>query len=251
MPSIYPKSKGSLRFCGGRRKHRWITLVDSQHPQRRPDRQHEDRFPMRWHTFFLVAVFFFSSSAVGVGNATSGEIEFHTAAYSFPCRVKTPKEFAEANPDREIIEAIIRISATFDLHEKNINRVEYKLLFPESFEISDYLPKTTIGSEVVGQIQVGDQGMRKSMNIVSEDFGGKVSFQIPYVPIEGQKKSETKNETESEMRSKCSNEFNAAERTNYGGQHPRWRSDPPFQAPAIQPDHPARGQRLCLLGRGS
>lgn len=143
---------------------------------------------MQWRTILLVTMLCYPSSSIRADEAKSDDIEFHTAAYSFPCRDKTPDEFAKANPDRKILEVSVRISCVFNIAEADVHRVEYRLKMPETFEICDYLPKTTIDPVYVGPIQVGQQESTKAMTVVSRDAGAKVGFQIPYVPIEVQGK---------------------------------------------------------------
>jgi hypothetical protein len=155
---------------------------------------------MKWRALLLVAAIFFPFSSGLADDTKQDDIEFHAAAYSFPCRDKTPQEFAEANPDRKILEVSVRISAIFNLAEDQVNRLEYRLKMPEAFEICDYLPKTTIGSEIVGQIGIGQQDASKSMTVISVDAGAKAGFNIPYLTgAEGQTKSEAKNEAGKEI----------------------------------------------------
>lgn len=128
---------------------------------------------------FIAVVLCFSTITSRADEAQPADVEFHTAAISFPCRDKTPKEFADANPDRKIIEATIRISATFNMVDGDVDRIEYKLKMPTSFEITDYLPKTVIGSEIAGPIGVGRQEGSKSLTVVSMDAGAKAEFRMP------------------------------------------------------------------------
>ena len=136
-------------------------------------------------SLFLLGTFCVSVAAVLAEQAIADDIEFHSAAYSFPSRIKTPKEFADVNPDRMIIETSIRVSATFNIAEGEVDRIEYRLKMPEGFEISDYLPKTTVGSEIAGPIGVGGQDSKKSLTVVSLDAGAKAGFKIPFI-VEGE-----------------------------------------------------------------
>lgn len=133
---------------------------------------------MSWR-LVVIAVVCVAGQAVRADEAPPRPVEFHTAAYAFPCRDKTPQEFATVNPDRKVVEASIRVSASFNLPEESVDRVEYRLRMPVSFEVTDYLPKTTVGSEVAGQIGVGRQDSSRSMTVVSLDAGARAGFRLP------------------------------------------------------------------------
>jgi hypothetical protein len=61
---------------------------------------------------FFVAILCFSSAETRADDDKPADIDFHAAAYSFPCLDKTPKELKEAKPDRRIIETSIRVSVS-------------------------------------------------------------------------------------------------------------------------------------------
>jgi hypothetical protein len=126
---------------------------------------------------------------------------FHSAAFSFPCRDKTPKEFADVkvNRERKIIEASIRVSATFAVAEDQVDRIEYRLKMPEFFEICDYLPQTKLDTNIVGPVAVGRGETAKSLTVVAAEGGGGVKFDFVNANVSGKASTEKANEVTSNV----------------------------------------------------
>jgi hypothetical protein len=133
-------------------------------------------------------------------------VEFNTAKSSFVCYDKTPPEFAKTNPMRKIIEASIRVSANFNVAEQEVERIEYRLKMPDGFEVVDYLPKTTVGSEVAA-LHVGGEGSDRSVKIVALEGGASAGFRVPTFGVEGKAGAERKTEDARENRSSVEIDF--------------------------------------------
>ncbi|MCA9268794.1 MAG: hypothetical protein KDA41_10005, partial [Planctomycetales bacterium] len=72
------------------------------------------------------------------------------------CRDVTPPEFAELHPDERLIEAPLAISSLLENgQESDLVEFLYVVDSPsQSMRVEDYLPKTTLATDVVGSIGV-------------------------------------------------------------------------------------------------
>jgi hypothetical protein len=148
----------------------------------------------------LTALVLVGAAAWTRADGDSAAVEFYTAKSSFVCYDKTPPEFAKTNPMRKIIEASIRISANFNVPEQEVERLEYRLKMPDGFEVVDYLPKTSVGSEITA-LHVGDQGSDRSVKIVALEGGVSAGFRVPLFGVEGKAGAERRTEDAREIRS--------------------------------------------------
>ena len=111
-------------------------------------------------------------------------VEFASARPVLAVQDKTPEDFGSLNPSKRIIECSIRLSATANLDEAVIDRLEYEFQVPEDCIIVDYLPKTTIGSEVAA-INLESNNATNQMRIRAIEGGASVGFAFPIAKIEG------------------------------------------------------------------
>lgn len=93
----------------------------------------------------------------GASYATSPKVEFDVG-YMVACRDVTPKEFAEANPNRKIIEARFRLSSWIKQGEQgDIRQFTYSIVSPRKrLRVAEITPKTHLQSDVEGRIKVVD-----------------------------------------------------------------------------------------------
>lgn len=139
---------------------------------------------MRPKTMTVLA-FLFSQACAFAFAEEQPEVEFHSAAYAFPSLDKTPGEFATANPELKLLEVVIRVSATFNVADGEVDRIEYRLKMPDTFEILDYLPKTSVGSELAGTIDLKRRQAENALTVVSLEGGARAGFKIPTVADAG------------------------------------------------------------------
>lgn len=118
------------------------------------------------------------SSTVAVGQSESEAVEFACARPVLTVSEKTPSDFKKQNPDKQILECSFRLSATVNVDESMIDRIEYFFMVPEECLIVDYLPKTSVGSEVA-TIDVQTSESNNRLQIQSIDGGASVGFSTP------------------------------------------------------------------------
>lgn len=102
-------------------------------------------------------------SAASPSSALAGPPHVHfDAAYSVACRDVTPQDFAHANPLDRLIEARIDISALVKSgREDDLAEYYYLLRSPQhTLQIHDYLPKTTLASDIDGAITIEQKDER-------------------------------------------------------------------------------------------
>lgn len=153
--------------------------------------------------FAILSFVGFSSSSIAVGQTESEAVEFACARPVLLVREKTPPDFKKLNPDKQILECSFRLSATVNVDESVIDRIEYFFLVPEECLIVDYLPKTSVGSEVAA-IDVQTSESNNRLQIQSIDGGASVGFSTPVGQVAGsisteQSRSDT-NSVASEVR---------------------------------------------------
>ena len=70
------------------------------------------------------------------------------------CRDVTPWEFEQSNPDEKLMEAKFQVSSLIrEGHEDGLIQYLYRFESPErSLRIADYLPKTTLATNVIGNV---------------------------------------------------------------------------------------------------
>lgn len=70
------------------------------------------------------------------------------------CRDVTPSEFEQSNPDEKLMEAKFQVSSLIrEGHEDGLIQYLYRFESPErSLRIADYLPKTTLATNVIGNV---------------------------------------------------------------------------------------------------
>jgi hypothetical protein len=85
--------------------------------------------------------------------AASPHVQFD-AAYAVACRDASPPEFREANPHQRLIEARLEVSTLLKSgSDDDLAELYYRFTSPHrTLEISDYLPKTTLATDIAGNI---------------------------------------------------------------------------------------------------
>lgn len=111
---------------------------------------------------FLLASIVALTSA-GVAGAAAPQVQFD-AAYAVACRDASPPEFREANPHQRLIEAKFEVSTLLRSgSDDDIAELYYRFTSPShALEISDYLPKTTLASDVAGNITIEEKDERSA-----------------------------------------------------------------------------------------
>lgn len=99
-----------------------------------------------------------ASTVASPACAAALEVSFDVTP-SIACRDVTPPEFAEANPDERLVEAQVEVSSLIRRgKEQALLEYFYRFDSPRrTLRISDYAPKTTLASEVAGNIAVEDK----------------------------------------------------------------------------------------------
>lgn len=91
--------------------------------------------------------------------AAASQVGFDVS-YTVACRDVTPQEFAEANPNRRIVEAGFQVSALLRQGDENeIAELIYVIWSPERrLRVADFEPKTEVGSPIADSIEVVEIG---------------------------------------------------------------------------------------------
>ena len=87
--------------------------------------------------------------------ADAPRVQFDVAP-TVGCRDVTPPEFAQINPDERLVEARFQISALMHLgNQDDLIEFLYVIDSPErTMQVEDYLPKTTLSTDVVGSMGI-------------------------------------------------------------------------------------------------
>ncbi len=99
------------------------------------------------------------SAAAGAGPC----VEFDVS-YLVGCRDVTPPEFAEVNPQEKLIEAKFQVSSLIAAsREDDLVQYLYRIESPrQTFQVVDYLPKTTLSTDVAGNLNIKKQQEKSS-----------------------------------------------------------------------------------------
>lgn len=94
----------------------------------------------------------------GAADASSPSIQFDVSS-TIECRDVTPPEFAAANPDERLFEARFQVSSLIrNGSEDDLIQYFYRIESPrQSLQIVDYQPRTTLASELAGNITIEDK----------------------------------------------------------------------------------------------
>ncbi|MDA7980376.1 MAG: hypothetical protein MPJ50_16585 [Pirellulales bacterium] len=96
--------------------------------------------------------------------------------YLIPCREITPPEFAAANPNEMLVEAVFDISSLIQAgEESDLVQVFYRLHGCGALSVVDHLPRTEFATDVAGPIQVERKGEK------SAKLGGNAAGEYPGV----------------------------------------------------------------------
>ena len=106
-----------------------------------------------------------------------GQVQFHVADMVFPCREKTPEDFGKLNSDVKVILTTVRVAATFECEEEQVDRIEYWLRMPRTMKIADYMPTTQIGAEDA-EVVHGNQSVSNEATVTSLNGGAGVGFRL-------------------------------------------------------------------------
>jgi hypothetical protein len=110
--------------------------------------------------------------------------------FTIECRDVTPKGFRETHPSEKIIEAKFRVSMRITKGiEKDIKDLVYVIDSPERrLNVSDFIPRTKLGSEVAGTISI--------VETAENSLGGALAVKYEAAEATGQA-SQKKTRTES------------------------------------------------------
>lgn len=94
------------------------------------------------------------------------------------CRDVTPTEFAEANPDERLVRADIQVSSLIrNGGERDLIQYFYRVESPEeTIRIVDYSPKTTMASDVAGNISV--ERKKEKTNHIGMALTGSIDWPV-------------------------------------------------------------------------
>jgi len=148
--------KGSCPFC-------------AKHPQGRSGKRGMPPFSARIPLPAAIAVTL--GLWLNVCHAGSPRVQFDVAAM-VGCRDVTPAEFAEVNPHERLFEARFQVSSLIrGGDEDGLAQYLYRIESPHGgFFVVDYLPKTTLATDVVGP--VGIQNEREKTQSVGINVSG-------------------------------------------------------------------------------
>ena len=125
------------------------------------------------------------------------------AKLSVSAKDVTPAEYAKANPGLRTFEIRLPLSANIKVEEAQVESIVYKVRVPRPLEIVDFLPKTQLGSEMVGPYVVGEKTNDRTARVTSLDGGAQVGYKVLGAGIEtrasGGLKDESNAETSSEV----------------------------------------------------
>ena len=132
----------------------------------------------RWQVFgvaskcpiAVAAVLAGMALAASAAQADAPRVQFDVAP-AVACRDVTPPEFSEVNPDERLVEARFQISALMHLgNEDDLVEFLYVIDSPQrTMQVEDYLPKTTLSTDVVGSLGVDRRNENTLTNGVKLD----------------------------------------------------------------------------------
>lgn len=114
------------------------------------------------------------AATLGPSTASAAVPKVHfDAAYAVPCRDVTPPDFAQLNPHERLVEARVSISSLIKSgSEDDLAEFFYRMVSPQrTLEIVDYLPKTTLATDIAGNISIEDKRERSASLGVSVSAG--------------------------------------------------------------------------------
>ena len=105
--------------------------------------------------FLFVSTVLMSPEVISGTQAETVRVEFDVNSM-VGCRDVTPREFAETNPDERLVEAKFQVSTLIRSGSENdLIQYLYRIDSPErSLKIVDYLPKTTLATNIVGDLGI-------------------------------------------------------------------------------------------------
>ena len=108
-----------------------------------------------WFGFLAVLVLLATAPAA---SAEPPQVEFDVS-YMINCRDVTPEEFALLNPDEKLVEAKFQVSSLVHRgDEEDLVQYLYRIESPTNrLTVVDYLPRTTLSTDVVGHVGVQRQ----------------------------------------------------------------------------------------------
>ena len=124
--------------------------------------------------FAVTAALACAASPGAVALADAPRVQFDVAQ-TVSCRDVTPPSFAEIHPDERLVEATFQISALMHLgNQDDLIEFLYVVDSPErTMQVEDYLPKTTLSTDVVGSIGIDERKENTLTNGIKLD--GEVS----------------------------------------------------------------------------
>ena len=129
-----------------------------------------------------------------------GSVRFHTADTVFPCREKTPEDFAKRNLGVKVIVTTVRIAATFEVDEDQVDRIDYWLRMPRTMKIADYMPNTRIGAEDAEVVR-GNQSVSNEATVTSLNGEAGVGFRLWAVDVASKGEAGRKDENSNQIAS--------------------------------------------------
>lgn len=115
--------------------------------------------------------------AVQTANATPPRVSFDIDPL-VACRDVTPPDFAEANPDERLVQADVEVSSLIRYGcEGDLIQYFYRVESPEeTIRIVDYSPKTTMASDVAGNISI--EKKKEKTNHIGMALTGPIDWPI-------------------------------------------------------------------------
>jgi len=109
----------------------------------------------RQHWILLSVAALLATSACGAARGHSPVVDFDVS-YMIGCRDVTPDEFAELHRDEKLLEAKFQVSSLLQRgSQENIIHYLYQIDSPhKTIEVVDYSPRTTLATDVVGNLGV-------------------------------------------------------------------------------------------------
>ena len=109
-----------------------------------------------WPVLLMISAAHFSVFSVPQSAMPAQPTVVFDASYMISCRDVTPKDFSQINPKEKLLEAKFQVSSLFPRGgEKDISQFLYHIENPHKcLKIVDYIPRTTLSTDVVGNFGV-------------------------------------------------------------------------------------------------
>ena len=134
-----------------------------------------------------------------IESAKQGKLIRFDSGLVVECLDVSPEAFVQKNPDFRIFEARFCISANFlQLSPREVGYINYHLHLPSTVDLKDYIPRTQLDTDVVGQIDSKRSVSSKSGLVIAFEGGAKVNYHIPFVGEAGVNRGGSRQTSKSE-----------------------------------------------------